>query len=132
MAATSRGLSTPVGLRPSRRVDASPLHSHGLHFWKHRSRTRSDCSCSSSSSSDSVIPIRKATPYRKSVEKSKAEDWRFDPKRSCTRVRIQATPAALPFLSSEYVFHVLCFSSLLFLCLLYYISQQLIILFYLC
>ncbi|KAM7517348.1 hypothetical protein LguiA_006931 [Lonicera macranthoides] len=91
MAATSRGLSMPFGLRPSRRVDASPLYSHGLHFWKRRSRRRrSDCSCSTSDSN------------RKSVEKNKAEDWRFDPKRTCTRVRIQATPAALPFLSSEY------------------------------
>ncbi|GFY95829.1 hypothetical protein Acr_11g0001350 [Actinidia rufa] len=95
MAASSRGLSsTQFGLKP-RRVDLSPLyHRGGLELRRKRRKFfdrdwRINCCCS-----DSVVPIRRS----KNVEK--AEEWRFDPKKSPRRVRIQATPA-LPFASSQ-------------------------------
>ncbi|GMP81829.1 hypothetical protein CsSME_00036408 [Camellia sinensis var. sinensis] len=99
MAASSRGFSTPFCLKP-RRFDSSPLHHHhrGFEFRKSRNRRRFlDFRCCS----DSVVPIRRTTGSGKSAEK-KAEEWRFDPKKSPHRVRIQATPA-LPFGSTQYV-----------------------------
>ncbi|XP_028083267.1 uncharacterized protein LOC114284529 isoform X1 [Camellia sinensis] len=97
MAASSRGFSTPFCLKP-RRFDSSPLHHHhrGFEFRKSRNRRRFlDFRCCS----DSVVPIRRTTGFGKSAEK-KAEEWRFDPKKSPHRVRIQATPA-LPFGSTQ-------------------------------
>lgn len=109
MAATSRGLSS-FGLR-LRRVDEYPPpplnQPAGFQFDVRKRRRRLfvggnctiKCCCS-----DSVVPIRRRS-LRKGVEK--AEEWAFDPKKTTHRVRIQATtPAALPFASSQYVFHL--------------------------
>ncbi|XP_022946162.1 uncharacterized protein LOC111450324 isoform X1 [Cucurbita moschata] len=51
------------------------------------------CCCS-----DSLVPIRRTAGSGKNVEKQ--EDWRFNPKKSPRRLRIQATPA-MPFASPQ-------------------------------
>lgn len=109
MAATSGGFSAQFDFklkRGGRLVGGicPPSRSLGLELrkrWKRRARervggvTRISCCCSSHGA-----PIRRATGSGKSVEK--IEEWRFDPKKSPQRVRIQASPA-MPFASSQWV-----------------------------
>ncbi|KAB1203572.1 hypothetical protein CJ030_MR8G015395 [Morella rubra] len=107
MAATSGGFSAQFDFklkRGGRLVGGicPPSRSLGLELrkrWKRRARervggvSRISCCCSSHGA-----PIRRATGSGKSVEK--IEEWRFDPKKSPQRVRIQASPA-MPFASSQ-------------------------------
>ncbi|CAK9178341.1 unnamed protein product [Ilex paraguariensis] len=100
MAATSRGLTAPFGVR-LRSVDVSPpLHHQPLDLRKRRRRRLIDradfrikCCCS-----DSLGPIRRTSGSGKRVEK--CVEWRFDPKKNTHRVRMQATPA-MPFASPQ-------------------------------
>ncbi|WKA09271.1 hypothetical protein VitviT2T_026935 [Vitis vinifera] len=95
MAASSRGFATPFRLE-LRSVDVSTLPHREIEFRKCRRRVSVDgdrirlsrirCCCSGSTGSG------------KSVEK--AEEWRFDSKKSSHRVRIQAMPS-MPFASPQ-------------------------------
>ncbi|EXB56336.1 hypothetical protein L484_024878 [Morus notabilis] len=108
MAATSRGFATQFDLKLRRLGFHHPpprRDGNGSFELRKRRRVSFDggdrrvvvsrvrCCCS-----DSVVPIRKAAGAGKSVEK--AEEWRFDPKKSPRRVRIQPSPA-LPFSSPQ-------------------------------
>ena len=97
MAASSRGFATPFRLE-LRSVDVLTLPHREIEFRKCRRRVSVDgdrirlsrirCCCSGSTGSG------------KSVEK--AEEWRFDSKKSSHRVRIQAMPS-MPFASPQWV-----------------------------
>lgn len=100
MAVSSRGFATQVefklsklhvsrGLAPSRRKR--------MGFQRDRLAVLSRISCCCS---DPVVPIRGATGSGKSKEK--AEEWRFDHKKSPHRVRVHASPT-MPFPSAQYV-----------------------------
>lgn len=104
-AASCKGFTTQLDFRLRRLVDISHLHSNGLEELRKRKRvsfegervgvSRISCCCS-----DSVVPIRRKGGSAKSVEK--CEEWRFDPKKSSHRARIQVSPA-MPFASPQYV-----------------------------
>ncbi|KAH9759465.1 Inactive purple acid phosphatase-like protein [Citrus sinensis] len=99
MASSSRGFTTRLDFRLRRLVDISRGQVNGLDEPRKRKRvsfegerigvSRISCCCS-----DPVVPIRSC----KSVEK--CEEWRFDPKKSSHRSRIQASPS-MPFASSH-------------------------------
>ncbi|KAH9693764.1 Inactive purple acid phosphatase-like protein [Citrus sinensis] len=99
MASSSRGFTTQLDFRLRRPVDISRGQVNGLDEPRKRKRvsfegerigvSRISCCCS-----DPVVPIRSC----KSVEK--CEEWRFDPKKSSHRSRIQASPS-MPFASSQ-------------------------------
>lgn len=62
-------------------------------------RARLRCCCS-----DSVTPIRRASGAGNGGDRS--EEWRLDPKKNphIHRMRVKASPAAMPFASPPYVF----------------------------
>lgn len=116
MAASSRGFSTTpfdfklritrlnVALLPKTHVlELGPRKRRKLCFDAERVRLCNGvmrCCCS-----DSVTPIRRTSGPGNGVDKN--EEWRFDPKKNphILRVRVQASPAAMPFASPPYVYN---------------------------